>query len=203
MRQADSREPQVMGLQATYGSRATGVLAFIDVWSSNRTENYSKMFSQQLLNLGAKVSKTFNKQVTHVIYKDGSQSTWDKAVKNKVHLVSVLWVDKCRETSEHVEESGYPAINTNDDLPQIMKKKRNVCNPRILLKEHQKIANGLHENLIKCARTLMYKKHLLVTGSWLLLDSKKFSQEKRNGIIQLIDGGLLANEIANLHHIME
>ncbi|XP_077146167.1 microcephalin isoform X1 [Ranitomeya variabilis] len=108
----------------------TGVIAFIDVWSSNRTENYSKMFSQQLLNLGAKVSKTFNKQVTHVIYKDGSQSTWEKAVKNKVQLVSVLWVDKCRETSVHVEESGYPAINTNDDLPQIMKKKRKCMQPK-------------------------------------------------------------------------
>ncbi|XP_073531497.1 microcephalin [Phyllobates terribilis] len=107
----------------------TGVIAFVDVWSSNRTENYSKMFSQQLLNLGAKVSKTFHKQVTHVIYKDGSQNTWDKAVKNKVQLVSVLWVDKCRETSVRVEESGYPAINTNDDLP-LLKKKRKCMQPK-------------------------------------------------------------------------
>ncbi|XP_056421692.1 microcephalin [Hyla sarda] len=107
----------------------SGVVAFVDVWSSNGTENYSKMFSQQLLNLGAKVSKTFNKQVTHVVFKDGSQSTWDKAVKSKVKLVSVLWVDKCRETAVHVEESVYHAINTNG-LPQLAKKKRKCMQPK-------------------------------------------------------------------------
>ncbi|XP_075718057.1 microcephalin isoform X2 [Rhinoderma darwinii] len=108
----------------------TGVIAFVDVWSFNRTENYSKMFSQQLLNLGAKVLKTFNKQVTHVVFKDGSQSTWDKAVKSKVKLVSVLWVEKCRETAGHVEESVYPAINTNVCLPQLTKKKRKCMQPK-------------------------------------------------------------------------
>lgn len=48
------------------------------------------------MNIGVslQVSKTFNKQVTHVLFKDGSQSTWDKAVKSKVKLVSVLWVEK-------------------------------------------------------------------------------------------------------------
>lgn len=40
------------------------------------------------------VSKTFNKQVTHVIFKDGYQSTWDKAQKIGAKLVSVLWVEK-------------------------------------------------------------------------------------------------------------
>ncbi|OBS77937.1 hypothetical protein A6R68_19674, partial [Neotoma lepida] len=39
------------------------------------------------------VSKTFNKQVTHVIFKDGYQSTWDKAQKTGTKLVSVLWVE--------------------------------------------------------------------------------------------------------------
>ena len=40
------------------------------------------------------VSKTFNKQVTHVVFKDGYQSTWNKAQKRGVKLVSVLWVEK-------------------------------------------------------------------------------------------------------------
>lgn len=40
------------------------------------------------------VSKTFNKRVTHVVFKDGYQSTWDKARKRGVKLVSVLWVEK-------------------------------------------------------------------------------------------------------------
>uniref|UniRef100_A0A8I5KQZ4 Microcephalin 1 n=1 Tax=Homo sapiens TaxID=9606 RepID=A0A8I5KQZ4_HUMAN len=70
------------------------VVAYVEVWSSNGTENYSKTFTTQLVDMGAKVSKTFNKQVTHVIFKDGYQSTWDKAQKRGVKLVSVLWVEK-------------------------------------------------------------------------------------------------------------
>ncbi|XP_069829545.1 microcephalin isoform X2 [Dendropsophus ebraccatus] len=137
------------------GSILTGVVAFVDVWSSNRTENYSKLFTQQLLNLGAKVSKTFNKQVTHVVFKDGSQSTWDKAVKSKVKLVSVLWVEKCRETAVHVEESGYPAINTNNGLPQLTKKRkcmqpkdfveRTPENDRRLARKFNKLCKNLDE----------------------------------------------------------
>uniref|UniRef100_A0A8C8VLS8 BRCT domain-containing protein n=1 Tax=Pelusios castaneus TaxID=367368 RepID=A0A8C8VLS8_9SAUR len=71
-----------------------GVSAYVEVWSSNRTENYSKTFAQQLLDMGAKVSKTFNKQVTHVVFKEGHLATWKKAQKTGVKLVSVLWVEK-------------------------------------------------------------------------------------------------------------
>ncbi|XP_062981140.1 microcephalin [Elgaria multicarinata webbii] len=72
--------------------------------------------------MGATVSKTFNKQVTHVIFKEGLSSTWNKAQKLGVKLVSVLWVEKCREVGAHVNESLYPAVNTNEGLPQLNKK---------------------------------------------------------------------------------
>uniref|UniRef100_A0A670IWZ8 BRCT domain-containing protein n=1 Tax=Podarcis muralis TaxID=64176 RepID=A0A670IWZ8_PODMU len=67
---------------------------YVEVWSSSRTENYSKSFTQQLIDMGAKVSKTFNKQVTHVIFKEGLSSTWNRAQKAGIKLVSVLWVEK-------------------------------------------------------------------------------------------------------------
>ncbi|KAF1429201.1 Microcephalin, partial [Spheniscus mendiculus] len=70
------------------------ISAFVEVWSSNRTENYSKTFEQQLLDMGAKVSKTLNKHVTHVVFKDGRLATWRKAQKMGVKIVSVLWVEK-------------------------------------------------------------------------------------------------------------
>uniref|UniRef100_A0ACB8GDJ0 Uncharacterized protein n=1 Tax=Sphaerodactylus townsendi TaxID=933632 RepID=A0ACB8GDJ0_9SAUR len=94
----------------------SGVVAYVDVWSSNRTENYSKGFIQQLLDMGAKVSKTFSKQVTHVVFKEGHWSTWNKAQKTGIKLVSVLWVEKCREVRACVDESLYPAINTNEGI---------------------------------------------------------------------------------------
>ncbi|XP_039196902.1 microcephalin isoform X4 [Crotalus tigris] len=99
-----------------------GVVAYVEVWSSSRTENYSKAFTQQLLDMGAKISKTLNKQVTHVIFKDGFLSTWNRAQKAGIKLVSVLWVEKCREVGIHIDESLYPAINTNEGLPQFIKK---------------------------------------------------------------------------------
>ncbi|XP_026521051.1 microcephalin [Notechis scutatus] len=72
--------------------------------------------------MGAKISKTLNKQVTHVIFKDGFLSTWNRAQKAGIKLVSVLWVEKCREVGMHIDESLYPAINTNEGLPQFIKK---------------------------------------------------------------------------------
>uniref|UniRef100_A0A8C4VEY8 BRCT domain-containing protein n=1 Tax=Gopherus evgoodei TaxID=1825980 RepID=A0A8C4VEY8_9SAUR len=99
-----------------------GVSAYVEVWSSNRTENYSKTFAQQLLDMGAKVSKTFNKQVTHIVFKEGHLATWRKAQKTGVKLVSVLWVEKCREAGTHVDESLFPAIYTNEGLPLLIKK---------------------------------------------------------------------------------
>ncbi|XP_068137455.1 microcephalin isoform X5 [Hyperolius riggenbachi] len=112
----------------------TGVIAFVDVWSFSKTENYSQSFSEQLLNLGAKVAKRLNKQVTHVVFKDGSQSTWDKAVKHGIKLVSVLWVDKCRETATHVDESIFPAIDPSEGMPpNIIKKKRKCMQPKDLV----------------------------------------------------------------------
>ncbi|XP_015270065.1 PREDICTED: microcephalin [Gekko japonicus] len=100
----------------------TGVVAYVDVWSSSRTENYSEAFTQKLLDMGAKVSKTFSKQVTHVIFKDGHWSTWNRAQKAGIKLVSVLWVEKCREVGAYVDESLYPARNTNEGLPQQIRK---------------------------------------------------------------------------------
>ncbi|XP_011933382.1 PREDICTED: microcephalin isoform X2 [Cercocebus atys] len=106
------------------------VVAYVEVWSSNGTENYSKTFTTQLVDMGAKVSKTFNKQVTHVIFKDGYQSTWDKAQKRGVKLVSVLWVEKCRTAGAHIDESLFPAANTNEHLPSLIKKKRKCMQPK-------------------------------------------------------------------------
>ncbi|NXN72122.1 MCPH1 protein, partial [Himantopus himantopus] len=68
------------------------------------------------------ISKTLNKRVTHVIFKDGHLATWRKAQKMDVKIVSVLWVEKCRETGIHVDESLFPAIDTNEGLPLLIKK---------------------------------------------------------------------------------
>lgn len=40
------------------------------------------------------VSKTFNKQVTHVVFSNGHPATWRKAKKSDVKIVSVLWIGR-------------------------------------------------------------------------------------------------------------
>ncbi|XP_062894998.1 microcephalin [Mobula hypostoma] len=94
------------------------VVAFVDVWSSTKTENYSKSFIEHLVDMGATVSKYFNKQVTHVIFKDGHESVWKKAQKTGVKLVSVLWVERCLVTHSHVDESLFPAKNVTKHLAE-------------------------------------------------------------------------------------
>ncbi|XP_053314687.1 microcephalin [Spea bombifrons] len=136
----------------------TGVTAYVEVWSSNRTENYSKTFSQQLLNLGAKVSKTFNKQVTHVVFKDGIQGTWNKAVKTGVKLVSVLWVEKCRELGSHVDESLFLPINTNNGLPDLIKKKRKCMQPKDFVEKTPENDRRLQKKFDKMCKQLDVQK---------------------------------------------
>ncbi|XP_053566347.1 microcephalin [Bombina bombina] len=130
------------------------VVAYVEVWSSNRTENYSKTFSQQLHNLGAKISKTFNKQVTHVVFKDGNQGTWAKAVKTGVKLVSVLWVEKCIEAAEHVEESLFPAMNMNAGLPDTFKKKRKCMQPKDFVEKTPENDKRLQRKLDRMVKEL-------------------------------------------------
>ncbi|XP_013370092.1 PREDICTED: microcephalin isoform X3 [Chinchilla lanigera] len=106
------------------------VVAYVEVWSSNGTENYSKAFTNQLVDMGAKVSKTFNKQVTHVVFKDGYQSTWDKARKRGIKLVSVLWVERCRAAGVRADESLFPATGPSEHILSLMRKKRKCMQPK-------------------------------------------------------------------------
>ncbi|NXU87169.1 MCPH1 protein, partial [Xiphorhynchus elegans] len=133
------------------------VSAFVEVWSSNRTENYSKTFEQQLLDMGAKVSKTLNKHVTHVVFKDGRLTTWKKAQKMGVKTVSVLWVEKCRETGVHVDESLFPAVDTNEGFPLLIKKHK-CMQPKDFVEKTPENDRKLQRRLDQMAKDLTLQK---------------------------------------------
>ncbi|KAG7462756.1 hypothetical protein MATL_G00188150 [Megalops atlanticus] len=103
------------------------VVAFVDVWSSNRTENYSKPFTEQLRQMGAEVLETFNKRVTHVIFKHGRQSTWNKAKKTGVKLVSVFWVARCKDGGQHIDEELCPATHEESHMNSVPNKRTHRC----------------------------------------------------------------------------
>ncbi|XP_053236804.1 microcephalin [Podarcis raffonei] len=146
----------------------TGVVAYVEVWSSSRTENYSKSFTQQLIDMGAKVSKTFNKQVTHVIFKEGLSSTWNRAQKAGIKLVSVLWVEKCREAGAHVDESLYPAINTNEGLSQFFKKHK-CMQPKDVVRKAPENDKRLQKRIDVLTKELAIQKAATETDAPVLL----------------------------------
>ncbi|XP_034503370.1 microcephalin isoform X4 [Ailuropoda melanoleuca] len=137
------------------------VVAYVDVWSVNGTENYSKAFTNQLVDMGAKVSKTFSKRVTHVVFKDGYQSTWDKAQKRGVKLVSVLWVEKCRTAGAHIDEALFPAANTREHLPSLIKKKRKCMQPKDFIPKTPEHDKRLKKKFEKMATELQRQKSRL------------------------------------------
>ncbi|XP_055272302.1 microcephalin isoform X1 [Moschus berezovskii] len=145
------------------------VVAYVEVWSANGTENYSKTFRNQLVDMGAKVSKTFNKQVTHVVFKDGYQSTWEKAQERGVKLVSVLWVEKCRVAGVHIDESLFPAANTNQHIPSLLKKKRKCMQPKDFIPKTPESDKRLQRKFEKMAKELQQQKTTLGTNVPVLL----------------------------------
>ncbi|XP_023604287.1 microcephalin isoform X1 [Myotis lucifugus] len=111
--------------------------------------------------MGAKVSKTFNKQVTHVVFKDGYPRTWDKARERGVKLVSVLWVEKCRTAGAHVDEALFPATNTHEHLPCLIKKKHRCMQPKDFTPKTPENDKRLQKKFEKMANELQRQKTTL------------------------------------------
>ncbi|XP_036816318.1 uncharacterized protein mcph1 isoform X2 [Oncorhynchus mykiss] len=151
------------------------VVAYVDVWSSSKTENYSKPFIQQLQDMGVEVSKTFNKQVTHVVFKNGHQATWNKAKKTGVKLVSVLWVARCKDDGEHVNEELCPALN--DEVNPALKKRVHRCmQPRDTPQRTPENDRRLKKKLDKMIKDLVPKSPLITDVSPYIIDEE-------NGIV--------------------
>ncbi|KAM4607475.1 microcephalin [Polymixia lowei] len=151
------------------------VVAFVDVWSSNKTENYSKPFIQQLQEMGAQVSKTFHKQVTHVVFKNGHQATWNKAKKLGVKLVSVLWVDRCMDDAEHVDEELCPAIN-DERCPALKKRTHRCMQPRDTPDGNPENDRRMRKKLDKMIKDIAPKSPLITDVSPYIIDEE-------NGIV--------------------
>ncbi|KAM3862948.1 microcephalin [Diretmus argenteus] len=151
------------------------VVAYVDVWSSNKTENYSKPFILQLQQMGAQVSKTFNKQVTHVVFKNGHQATWKKAKTTCVRLVSVLWVASCIDDGVHVDEELYPAIN--DEVGHALKRRAHRCmQPRDLTGKTPEQDKRMRKKLEQLLKDLPPKSPLITDVSPCIIDEE-------NGIV--------------------
>ncbi|CAG5135109.1 unnamed protein product, partial [Candidula unifasciata] len=84
------------------------VVAYVEVRTGN--DNRSAAIAQELRYLGAQVEPTFTDAVTHVVFKEGLKRTWNKAMKKKVHLVSVSWIDSCKQNQMQMPEKEFAAV---------------------------------------------------------------------------------------------
>lgn len=97
-----------------------GCVAYVDVWSSDATDNRSSVFRNFLKRMGATVAMKFTKEqpITHLVFKDGHKSSLQKAIKRNVKIVNCLWVDRCRVLQEWVDEIEFLFDPTNYKPPK-------------------------------------------------------------------------------------
>ncbi|XP_070556283.1 microcephalin-like isoform X2 [Ptychodera flava] len=124
------------------------VVAYVEVRS--KAENRSKAVAKQLELLGAKVVPKFTDEVTHVVWRNGKACTRTKAMKKGVHLVSVLWIESCRQKKEHVAEDLYP-VTVDQEVSEIfgVKKRRMKSMQPQTIEEDLKKMEARHDRLWK------------------------------------------------------
>jgi hypothetical protein len=65
--------------------------------------------------------------VTHVVFNEGLLSTYKKAIKRAVHLVSVSWIEECKKAQTIVSERLYPPFDmAKYESPNLLKRFRKV-----------------------------------------------------------------------------
>uniref|UniRef100_A0A182ISB6 Microcephalin n=1 Tax=Anopheles atroparvus TaxID=41427 RepID=A0A182ISB6_ANOAO len=72
----------------------SNVCVYVEVRSG--TDNRSDGIKEHVASLGARVNERLLKDTTHVIFKDGLLSTYQKAKKMNIPVVSVLWIEACK-----------------------------------------------------------------------------------------------------------
>ncbi|KAK4877349.1 hypothetical protein RN001_009855 [Aquatica leii] len=85
-----------------------GIVAFIEIRSKGMDRSAGA--KTLMVSMGAKVAERLERGVTHVVFKDGSFTTYQKAKLLKAHLVSVLWLEAVRKSNNRVPEKYYPAL---------------------------------------------------------------------------------------------
>ncbi|PSN57948.1 hypothetical protein C0J52_00251 [Blattella germanica] len=101
------------------------VIAYVEVRSGG--DNRSRGIKAHLRSFGATVVDKFINDVTHVIFNEGLLSTYKKAIKKKIPLVSVLWIEECKKAQKLVPERLYPPCDMERyESPNLFKRFRKV-----------------------------------------------------------------------------
>ncbi|EAT38794.1 AAEL009349-PA [Aedes aegypti] len=116
-------EERQMPRPKTIQELMAGVCIYVEVRSG--TDNRSDGIRDHLVSLGAKVNDKLYKDTTHVIFKDGLLSTYQKAKKMNVPVVSILWIEACKRHLCLMNPDSYPISNVERyENPELFKKIR-------------------------------------------------------------------------------
>jgi hypothetical protein len=86
-----------------------GVTAYVEVKINE--QDRSSCVRSRLISMGATITKRLSKRCTHVIFKDGLCSTYNKAKKLGLYIASVSWIEACRKEGIRLAEVDYPCCN--------------------------------------------------------------------------------------------
>ncbi|KAK7077429.1 hypothetical protein SK128_024123, partial [Halocaridina rubra] len=130
------------------------IVAHVDVRISG--DNCSEAVKAQLVALGAQVRDKLTPDVTHVVFREGNRNTYKRATKRGLHLVSVLWVEACRENLKRVLESPFHCTSvksqSHPSLSSRLKKSR-PARPKDFA-EQERIATARAERRLKILKSV-------------------------------------------------
>ncbi|KAM7342186.1 microcephalin isoform 2-T2 [Cochliomyia hominivorax] len=117
------------------------IVVYVEVRSGedNRSAGVRKVIEA----LGARVNLGLNRDTTHVVFKDGLLSTFKKATQMNIPIVSILWIEACKNQRRICDPKDYPISNLdryeNPELYAKMKRVKSMqpdseCNKRIRVK---------------------------------------------------------------------
>ncbi|XP_055917218.1 uncharacterized protein LOC129949657 isoform X2 [Eupeodes corollae] len=166
------------------------VVVYVEVRTGedNRSSGVKKVISA----LGAKVNDKLLRDTTHVVFKDGLLSTYNKAKKWNIPIVSILWIEACKKQMRLMSPKDFPISNAdryeNPELYDKMKRYKSMQpdaeeNRRAKTKAPAK-ENGLKSKAIPATAPAITptlssaKKKTDITRFFSQLDSKKITTPK-------------------------
>ncbi|KAK9483258.1 hypothetical protein V1527DRAFT_473595 [Lipomyces starkeyi] len=107
------------------------VVAFLDIRTSEGNDA-SAAFGALLRKLGAKIVKQLSRNVTHIIFKQGTPRTLHVAKDMNVPCLTISWIVECGKQNLMVDEAAY-AIEINSLQPRYLSHRRKKSlEPKIL-----------------------------------------------------------------------
>ncbi|XP_059614258.1 uncharacterized protein LOC132260265 [Phlebotomus argentipes] len=88
-RQAERPPPKFRDVMAN-------VVVYVEVRSGR--DDRTNSIKTVIRDMGVKVNDTFLKNTTHVIFREGRLSTYNKAKKSNIPIVSILWIEACKKS---------------------------------------------------------------------------------------------------------